>query len=178
MRYRIAGDGWSEEFEARRVPAGREWEIVDPGGIRQRVEVERLEEGVYRMSHGGGTQTLTLLPGNVAGRPLRFLLDDTYVEIAVQDEYDLLEELLGRSGSATGSEPVEAVMPGIIRKVLVGAGDLVELDQALIILEAMKMENEVRAPLAGRVARILVAEGRTVGAGDALAIIEATARVP
>lgn len=67
-----------------------------------------------------------------------------------------------------GAQSVEAPMPGNIWKVLVKEGDQVEEGQALIILEAMKMENEISAPAAGTVAKVHVDEGASVDSGDVL----------
>lgn len=59
-------------------------------------------------------------------------------------------------------------MPGIVRQVFVAAGDSVQAGQRLLILEAMKMENEIKAEADGVVDEILVAEGSTVDAGSVL----------
>ena len=59
-------------------------------------------------------------------------------------------------------------MPGLVVEVLVAAGDTVEARQTVASIEAMKMQNAVRAPRAGRVARVLVARGSTVEAGAPL----------
>jgi acetyl-CoA/propionyl-CoA carboxylase biotin carboxyl carrier protein len=76
------------------------------------------------------------------------------------------------SGSGRGSGTVSAPMQGTIVKVLVAVGDTVESGQALLVLEAMKMENHVNAETAGTVAEIRVAEGDTVGTGDVLVVVE------
>jgi biotin carboxyl carrier protein len=59
-------------------------------------------------------------------------------------------------------------MPGLVRGVLVKAGDSVERGQALVLLEAMKMEIRVSAPHAGKVAKVLVSPGETVDRGQRL----------
>ena len=59
-------------------------------------------------------------------------------------------------------------MPGVVVSVAVGAGDVVAAGQPLVVLEAMKMQNPVRAPRGGRVARVLVAAGAQVEGGAAL----------
>ena len=69
---------------------------------------------------------------------------------------------------AGGHEMLEAAMPGLVRGVLVKAGDSVERGQALVLLEAMKMEIRVSAPHAGKVAKVLVAPGETVDRGQRL----------
>ena len=62
-------------------------------------------------------------------------------------------------------------MPGKIVRVLVNAGDHVEAGQGLLVVEAMKMQNEVRSPKSGIVERLLVSEGQAVTAGETLGII-------
>jgi pyruvate carboxylase subunit B len=64
--------------------------------------------------------------------------------------------------------PVEAPTPGIIVKVLVEVGSIVAKDQPLVVMEAMKMESEVKSPVAGKIAEIHVSSGEAVQAGDLL----------
>jgi acetyl-CoA/propionyl-CoA carboxylase biotin carboxyl carrier protein len=75
-------------------------------------------------------------------------------------------------GSGRGDGTVAAPMQGTIVKVLVEVGAKVEVGQALLVLEAMKMENHINAEAAGTVKEIRVAAGDAVGTGDVLAIIE------
>ena len=71
-----------------------------------------------------------------------------------------------------GSGTISAPMQGTIVKVLVAAGDTVEVGQSVLVLEAMKMENHINAEKSGTVAEVRVAEGDTVGTGDVLLVIE------
>lgn len=66
---------------------------------------------------------------------------------------------------------VTAPMPGNILKVSVNVGDRVTEGQVLVILEAMKMENEIMAPCAGTVTQVLVSKGSAVDTGTAMAVI-------
>ena len=68
-------------------------------------------------------------------------------------------------------EAVNAPMPGNILKVNVKAGDAVKEGQVLVVLEAMKMENEIMAPKAGTVTQVLVSKGSTVDTGAPLVVI-------
>ena len=70
-----------------------------------------------------------------------------------------------------GQESVNAPMPGNILDVRVKAGDTVKSGQILLILEAMKMENEILAPKDGKIVAVNVSKGATVNSGDALVII-------
>lgn len=72
------------------------------------------------------------------------------------------------SAGSAGSVRVEAPMPGTVLKINVNVGDTVEEGQAVIILEAMKMENEIAAPKSGTVASINTTQGSAVNTGDLL----------
>ena len=63
-------------------------------------------------------------------------------------------------------------MPGKVVRVLLNAGDEVAARQGVLVVEAMKMQNEVQSPKAGKISEIKVSEGQTVNAGDVLAVIE------
>jgi biotin carboxyl carrier protein len=78
------------------------------------------------------------------------------------------------AGSALRSGPVRIVapMPGKIVRVLVRVGDRVEARQPLVVIEAMKMENELRSDREGRVAEIQAREGTTVESGTSLVVIQ------
>ena len=75
-------------------------------------------------------------------------------------------------GGASGAGQVVAPMPGRVVRVLVAAGDDVAARQGLVVVEAMKMENELTAPRAGRVAEVAVVEGQSVEAGRLLVRLE------
>ncbi|HTW23194.1 MAG TPA: biotin/lipoyl-containing protein [Candidatus Baltobacteraceae bacterium] len=77
----------------------------------------------------------------------------------------------GSAAEAEGQQSVVAPMPGKVIRVLVKAGDEVEAGKGVCVVEAMKMQNEVRSPKSGKVERLLVSEGQTVGAGEVLAIV-------
>ena len=80
----------------------------------------------------------------------------------------------GHDGGAAGKGPqkILAPMPGKVVKVLVKAGDVVAAKQGVVVVEAMKMENELKAARAGTVKEVRVVEGATVEAGSVLVIVE------
>lgn len=83
----------------------------------------------------------------------------------------LAEEARGASGQR-GKETITAYMPGRVVDIRVADGDAVEAGQTLLVLEAMKMQNEIQSDRAGTVKRILVASGQAVEGGDPLVEIE------
>jgi biotin carboxyl carrier protein len=76
------------------------------------------------------------------------------------------------TGQEAGPAKILAPMPGKIIRVLAAEGGEVEAGQGLVVVEAMKMQNEIKATKKGRVTRIAVKEGSAVNAGDLLAIVE------
>jgi acetyl/propionyl-CoA carboxylase alpha subunit len=71
-----------------------------------------------------------------------------------------------------GPKKLTAPMPGKIVRVLVSQGDEVETGAGVLVVEAMKMQNEIKSPKKGTIQKILVSEGAAVNAGDVLAIVE------
>jgi biotin carboxyl carrier protein len=82
------------------------------------------------------------------------------------------QRLRGHGAPGAGDGRVLAPMPGRVVKVLVAPGMAVEARQGVIVIEAMKMENELRAPLAGTVREVCVAEGASVEAQTVLVVID------
>ena len=79
----------------------------------------------------------------------------------------------GKGATANqGRQEIAASMPGKVIRVLVAAGDAVEEGQGLVVVEAMKMQNEMKSPKAGRVTEIRARPDATVGAGEILVIVE------
>lgn len=78
----------------------------------------------------------------------------------------------GPGSQVEGRQTLKAAMPGKVVRVLVTEGDAVEAGQGVVVVEAMKMQNEVKSPKAGTVVKVAVAEGATVNGGDVLAIVE------
>ena len=77
-----------------------------------------------------------------------------------------------RTGDDHGPRKITAPMPGKVVRLLVHEGDEVEAGQGVAVVEAMKMQNEIKSPKKGTIQKILVSEGAAVNAGDVLAIVE------
>jgi biotin carboxyl carrier protein len=94
-----------------------------------------------------------------------------HYEVALVDP-KRLRSAQSQGGDHTGAAEIVSPMPGKIVRVLVKPGDKVEAGAGVVVVEAMKMQNEMKAPKAGTVVSIEVTEGATVNAGDVLAVIE------
>ena len=111
-------------------------------------------------------------------KSLEAVIDDDESKIAVMMNGQLFETQVlderamllvqRRGGLSSGSGEVNAPMPGLIVLVAVAVGDAVKQGDTLIILESMKMQNELRSPIAGAVKSIHAAAGQAVDKGDLL----------
>lgn len=137
-------------------------------GVALVVDATLLEPGILSLLIDGKSYRV-LLDERHDGRAV--LLDGQRYGYAMEDPRSLRARGSHAAGK-DGPQPIRAPMPGRVVRVLVQAGDTVEALQGVVVIEAMKMQNELKAPKAGRVARINVEAGGTVQAGDVLAVIE------
>jgi biotin carboxyl carrier protein len=93
------------------------------------------------------------------------------ISVTANDKKHLRSNPGGSSGSG-GRVTLFAPMPGKVVRILLEAGAEVNAHQGVLIVEAMKMQNEVQSPKAGKIAELRVSEGQTVNGGDILAVIE------
>jgi biotin carboxyl carrier protein len=100
-------------------------------------------------------------------------LDGYRYEVEALDERTrAIRDLSAQSAAASGPAPLVAPMPGLVVRVSVEPGDMVQAGQGIVVMEAMKMENELRATSAGRVRAVLAAPGTAVEKGTVLVALE------
>ena len=154
--------------------AGREIPVEVDGG---RVTVDGREVEAHLTAVPGTPLRHLLLDGasltlaTEAGEPgeWRLLVHGSRHEIQVVDERTRhIRSLTGGGAARAGLSPLRAPMPGLVVRVLVAPGQAVEPGQGLIVLEAMKMENELRAAAAGVVREVRVQPGVAVDKGQVL----------
>ncbi|HWQ55985.1 MAG TPA: acetyl-CoA carboxylase biotin carboxyl carrier protein subunit [Bryobacteraceae bacterium] len=131
-------------------------------------EVAQPEPGVYSVLMAGRSYEARVEPG--ADGEVVVVIDGHRFDIEVRDP----RQFRRRNGfhGIDGLENVTAPIPGKVVRLLVPLGATVTSGQPLMVIEAMKMQNEMRAPKTGRVVSIPVHEGDTVAAGAVLATIE------
>ncbi len=102
----------------------------------------------------------------------QLFLDHQPVAVEVEDERGILRRLLNSTRKkAGGNTQVKAPMPGLVVKIEVEVDEIVKEGQGMVVIEAMKMENEIRAPIAGRVKKIFVKQGQAIDKDAVLAEI-------
>ena len=164
VKYYAQVDG--NEFE---VTIERDQVLVDGKPI----DVDLKQSGVselYSMLFDGASYEL-LMESTRANYAVTLLGEQ--FQILVEDEYTRKLNM-GRKAPAlpSGDLSVNAPIPGLVVKVLVAEGDAVEEDQALIILEAMKMENEIRSQRSGKVKTLTAEPGQRVEQNEVLIVLE------
>ena len=111
-------------------------------------------------------------PGESRGRYTLWLDGFRFEAEALDERARAIRELTGAAAAASGPAPVVAPMPGMIVRVSAQVGDQVQPGQGLVVMEAMKMENELRAITAGTVRAVLVQPGTAVEKGTVLLELE------
>ena len=135
-------------------------EAVSPVSHATLVEVE---PGVYSVLVDGASHEVRVNAGEVT-------VGQQHFDYQIDDPRQWKRSADGAGGQ--GRAAILAPMPGKVVRVLVAVGDEVEAGQGIIVVEAMKMQNEMKAPRAGRVAAIQAKENDSVVAGATLAVIE------
>jgi biotin carboxyl carrier protein len=137
------------------------------GAVRE-AQVDIAEPGVYAVLLDGRSYDVYVEESPSGG--LVVDIGGHHFEIAVRDPRAWSPQAARAGGAAV--QTIVSPMPGKIVRVLVAVGDEVEKGQAIVVVEAMKMQNELKANRAGRVLALPAKEGATVTAGELLATIE------
>jgi pyruvate carboxylase subunit B len=127
---------------------------------------------VRMVTIGSEVHRVVVRPGESRGRYSLWLDGHRFDVEAVDERTRAIRELAGSASGPTGPAPLVAPMPGLVVRVNVQAGDQVQSGQGLVVMEAMKMENELRAAAAGRVRAVLVTPGTAVEKGAVLIELE------
>lgn len=165
MKYRVTLDGVSMELDL--LERGDGLYVVDPDGREFAVDLAAVSgSGSYALLVG-----LASLPVSASGPNDDLVLhigSETWHAVVLDAREAAAQAAEGGRSRRKSDGRVRSVMPGIVREVRVGEGDAVVAGQTLLILEAMKMQNEIRADADGTVKSVHVAAGNAVAKGDAL----------
>ena len=191
VRVSLAGAGLTEDEPGLRVsPARAAVAVGDGAGVRaqgQLVEIDgdpadvvlrALGSGRFALTEDGILTTLVLepaVPGEGGVRRREVLVDGFRFEVETEsDRIAGLRERASRgraAGVRSGPLEVKAIIPGKVATVFVAPGDEVAAGQHLLVVEAMKMQNELRAPRDGTISRVNVVPGMNIDVGDVLVVI-------
>jgi biotin carboxyl carrier protein len=165
MTYRVEVNGRAREIRLELRDGSYHWRLDQQE--ERAASVLPVEPGVYSVLADGRSWQVHIVAHQdgyavaVNGHPMM---------VRVQDPRSLQRD--GRGAAADGAERLIAPMPGRVIRLLAAAGDELQPGQGIVVVEAMKMQNEIKTARAGRLVQLLVAEGATVGAGEVLGVIE------
>jgi biotin carboxyl carrier protein len=146
-------------------------QTIEVNGEPHRVDFQTIDAGALYSLLIDNRSWQVLAERN--GDEYRISIDGELYVVTVQDERTRkIQKALSRAAKETGEFVLQAPMPGLVRGVSVQPGQEVQKGQGLVILEAMKMENELRAPRVGVVRDIRVKPGDAVELGQALVVMQ------
>ena len=162
MKYVVTVNG--ERFEVARDGDG-----IRVGDATVRAALTDVEDTPVKvLAVGNEIHRIVVQRGEGRGRFVLWIDGHLYDVEALDERTRAIRDLSGVSGRAAGPAPLIAPMPGLIVRVSVQQGDAVHPGTPMVVMEAMKMENELRAQSAGTVSAVRVQPGATVEKGAVL----------
>ena len=161
MRFLVSIAGKKHELELTRTQDAWECRL---DGRPVNIDVQVISPGVLSVLQDGKSYTVR------QGVNGAIVVGEHSYEVSIADPRSWRSRQLTASGTA-GPQRLTASMPGKVVRVLVKAGDSVEAGQGLLVVEAMKMQNEIRSPKSGTVERVPAIEGQAVNAGEVLCVV-------
>ena len=174
MKYYVRVDGHEIGFEVHHTEEGTTVDISSEGSPAAREHIDFAPvhasvgtgEGLYSLIVDGKSYQLYVEP---VDEGFRIALGRHRFDLEVLTEREWrLQKVAPRQAAHTGPLVVAAPMPGLVKSVGVAVGDAVAAGQRLLVLEAMKMENDITSPRDGKVAAINVQPGSVVEGGKPL----------
>lgn len=149
--------GWKCKLDGREVP----------------LDVSSAQDGVLSLLLEGKSYEIKqeIIGSGTAGAETTVVIGHDRFSVAVRDPRSFRSR--ARAGAAEqGVQKIKASMPGKVVRLLAAVGTAVEAGQSMIVIEAMKMQNELKSPKSGVIRKISVSEGAAVEAGQTLAEVE------
>jgi biotin carboxyl carrier protein len=144
---------------------------ADIDGRTYELEVSEPEPNVYLLKYDNKIFEVFVSPNEKSNEPFKVNLANQFFEIKISDPKRLRGTSAG-NGDIEGIAEIKTAMPGKVVRVLLEVGATVQTGDGIIVVEAMKMQNEMKSPKDGVIKEIRFSEGATVNAGDVLAVIE------
>ena len=158
----------SHQIEVRRVDEKVFAKVDDR---EYELEASQPEPNVYLLKHNGRVYEFYVGGAVKLGQPQIVSSRSRDYDVTLIDP-KRLRSSTALSGSSDGLAEIKTMMPGKVVRLISNIGEAVEKGDPILVVEAMKMQNDLKAPKAGTVKEIRVVEGSTVSAGDVLAVIE------
>jgi biotin carboxyl carrier protein len=169
-KLRVRIDGAESLLQLAGTPATATFQLTGALEATGAASICEVQPGVYSVLIGQKSWSVHILPKPGPEAGVEAWIANRRYQVDVSD----LRDRAGNSTRQSLAGPFElrALMPGKVVKLLVGPDEAVVTGQSLLVVEAMKMQNEMKSPKDGVVTRIYAAEGATVAAGERLLLVE------
>jgi biotin carboxyl carrier protein len=164
MKITISIQDTQRTLELTYAEGRQRWKI---DGRSLEADGAEISPGVYSILIGGKSTDVRIQGSSLQ---LRVVVNRKEYLAAIENPRELRRNRAG-GPQVEGRQSVVAPMAGKVIRLLVKAGDEVQSGEGLLIVEAMKMQNEIRSPKSGKVERVTVVEGQTVNPGETVAVI-------
>jgi len=164
MKFTAIIDGERIDIDLR---AGRNSVEAAVGGRKYTLEAKIIEPGIYWFNYQNRSIEIAVTPN---GEGYVVSVGGRHLAVEMADARSALRK--GAQHGRAGLVEIRAPMPGKVVKVLLPEGSEVQHNQGILVMEAMKMQNEIKSPKDGTVQKLGVTEGAAVNAGDLLAVVE------
>ena len=165
MKYTAAVGDQRFEIELALTGEGAVEALV--GGTKYSIQARNVEPGVYWLEWNHRSHELTVVAN---GDGYMVSINGRHIPVVIADARSALRKASQHGND--GRAEIRAPMPGKIVRVLVSEGSEVLHNQGLLVMEAMKMQNEIKSPKKGVLKKLGVKDGNAVNSGDLLAIVE------
>ena len=145
--------------------------VANVDGRRYDLDVSEAEPNTFLIKDGNRVFEAMVSGPTEASGPIAVTVRNHHIDVRLWDP----KRLRGSSSDAAAMEgiaDIRSAMPGKIVRILANVGDKVEKGEGIIVVEAMKMQNELKSPKAGHIKEIRVSLDATVSSGDVLVVIE------
>jgi acetyl/propionyl-CoA carboxylase alpha subunit len=169
MKLLISVDGRPGDLEMARQNGQYRFQYTSErnDGEPREASLVQVEPGIYSVLLNGRSYEVKVVAG-----PEGYYVDLEGFRSVVEVRDPRSMTRGGKGGPGEGRQTVNAPMPGKVVRVMVKEGDRVEAGAGLVVVEAMKMQNELKAPKAGTVVQVKATVGATVAMGEMLVVIE------
>lgn len=168
----------SHQFNNKMIHAtvrGKKYEVLLDGafpivnGSTVDWDIAKISERHFHIVYKSKSYSAELIQHDKVSKTITLKINGSIQKIELKDRFDVFLEKMGMSGAATTKlKSIKAPMPGLIVKVNIAVGDIIKPGDPLLVLEAMKMENMIKASAEGKVSQIKIKKGDSVEKGQVL----------
>lgn len=151
----------------------QEFLIKDLENLKKELSIEKIEENHWHVLYNNQSFSIKLINKNLEEQTAEWRINGKTIIAKYQSGLEVLLQSMGLNNQSQKKiKELKSPMPGLIKKIMVKVGDTIQKGDPIVTLEAMKMENILKAPSDAKIAQIKIAEGNAVDKNQVLVIFE------